>query len=48
MKSDKPSQNGKEDLRKAQNQNRMSKKSSNSKNLPESTPPNTLNASSPS
>jgi hypothetical protein len=42
MKSDKQSQNGKEELRKAQNQNRTSKKSSNSK-----TPPNTLNAISP-
>jgi hypothetical protein len=41
MKSVKPSQNDKEELRKAQNQNKMSKKSSNSK-----TPPYTLNASS--
>jgi hypothetical protein len=41
-KSDKTSQNSKEDPRKAQNENRTSKKSSNLK-----TPPNTLNASSP-
>jgi hypothetical protein len=46
MKNGKPSQNGKEELRKAKNQNRMSRKSSNSKTHPESTPPNTLNASS--
>jgi hypothetical protein len=31
MKNGKPSQNGKEELRKAKNQNRMSRKSSNSK-----------------
>jgi hypothetical protein len=39
------SQKGKEELRKARNQNRTSKKSSNSKTPLESTPPNTLNAS---
>jgi hypothetical protein len=47
MKSSKPSQNGKEELREAQSQNRTSKKSSNLKTSPESTPPNTLNATSP-
>jgi hypothetical protein len=47
MKNGKPSQNGKEEIRKAQNQNRMGRKSSNSKTPPESTFPNTLNASSP-
>jgi hypothetical protein len=34
IKSGKPSQKGKEELRKAQNQNKTSKKSSNSKNSP--------------
>jgi hypothetical protein len=42
-KSGKAKQNGKEELRKAQNQN----KSSNSTLPLKSTPPNTLNASSP-
>jgi hypothetical protein len=43
MKSGKSSQNGKEELRKTQSQNKTSNKSSNSK-----TPPDTLNANSPS
>jgi hypothetical protein len=43
MKSDKPSQNGKERLRKAHKH----KKLRNSKTPPESTPSNTLKASSP-
>jgi hypothetical protein len=43
MKSDKPSQNGKEELIKAQN----IKSSQNSKTPPELNSPNTLNESSP-
>jgi hypothetical protein len=40
MKSSKPNQNGKEELRKAQNENRTSKKSSNAKRSQNSkTPP---------
>jgi hypothetical protein len=49
MKSDKAKQNGKEELRKAQKSKKNSKQSKSSKStLPlKSTPPNTLNASSP-
>jgi hypothetical protein len=47
MKSGKPSTNGKEETRKAQNQNRTSKKSSKSKLPLKRTPSNTLNPSSP-
>jgi hypothetical protein len=48
MKSGKPSQNDKEELRKAKTKTEQARKTQTKKLPPESTPHNTLNTSSPS